>query len=35
LPSVIGWSCLALAVPVVVAAVLMWRQEQLHGEGGE
>ena len=33
LPSAIGWLCLALTVPVVVATILVRRQERLHGEG--
>ncbi|MBK7952044.1 MAG: hypothetical protein IPK00_25670 [Deltaproteobacteria bacterium] len=33
LPSVIGWLCLGLTVPVLVATWLVWRQEQRHGEG--
>lgn len=34
LPSVIGWLCLGLTVPVLVATWLVWRQERRHGEGG-
>lgn len=33
LPSAIGWLCLALAIPVLVATYVVWRQERRHGEG--
>jgi hypothetical protein len=31
--NAIGWLCLALSVPVVIAGVFVWRQERRHGEG--
>lgn len=34
LPSAIGWLCLALTVPVLVATFLVRRQELLHGDAG-
>lgn len=33
LPNAIGWLCLALTVPVLIATAIVWRQEQLHREG--
>lgn len=38
LPPVIGWLCLALTIPVLVATWVVWRNERRHGiprDGGE
>lgn len=31
----LGYVCVGLTLPVLVAAFLLWRHERRHGEGGE